>query len=122
MALHKRSIVLRIGVLVVLITIGTVNVFTQPIQDTIYTYYSDSTYTTVVGHLYDMCSGRWRDGVTSGYVNMDYGYPCGQGPCFGCMTGENQTYPEACWDGIDNDQDGLTDCGDPGCYEWCDND
>lgn len=52
--------------------------FATPQCDTIHTYYSDNTYTVVVGHKYEMCSGTWWDGQRTAYSTtyVDCTYPC----------------------------------------------
>lgn len=100
-----------------MIVAGGRQLMTEPVQDIIYTYYSDSWHTTVVGRLYDMCTGRWSTGTTSAYVDIEVGYPCSGGQCSTCIEPENAQYdPYVCWDGSDNDGDGLSDSYDPGCY------
>lgn len=109
-------VIARSFVLVAMITVGVSQVMTQPTQDTIYTYYSNSSMTTVVGRLYDMCTGRWSTGSTSGYVDIELGYPCGSGPCTICKDPELLSEWGMCNDGFDNDDDGMADQYDPGCW------
>lgn len=112
---HFGASMRTVAFLIVLIG-GAGSAFGRPTQDTIYTYYSDSTLKTIVGRLYDMCYGRWREGTTSQWVDIELGHSCNTGACNTCLTPESIDGAGICDDGIDNDGDGFIDEVDPGCY------
>jgi hypothetical protein len=114
--MKKRGGVLVVSLALVFAALIAIPASARPVQDTIYTYYSDSSLTTVVGRLYDMCDGRWSEGTTTQWVDISYGYPCGSGGCDTCLTPESIDGAGICDDGIDNDGDGHIDEVDPGCY------
>ncbi len=52
----------------------------------------------------------------NGFSYGDLNNTSGQDACFGdCVNIDDETGDEQCSDGIDNDDDGLVDCLDPGC-------
>ena len=122
--MKSRSISGRIALLaaVVILAVGVPSLLAKPEYDQIYTYYSDDTYTEVVGREYYMCTGTWRTGTTSDYLDISIGYSCTTGEpspglyeCWGYVP-QDFTY---CGDGTDNDGDGLVDSFDPGCAQGC---
>lgn len=111
--MKTKSSAVRIVLTAVLLIAGATSAVSMPQHDTIYTYYSDNTYTTVVGRFYDMCTGRWSTGTTSDYVDISLGETCGGGSM---QVAENVYGVDVCNDSQDNDGDGLVDCLDPGCW------
>lgn len=94
---------------------GAGTALATPQYDTITTYYSDDTCSTVVGRRFEMCSGHWSTGTTSQYIDIWYGESCGGAE--GCQqTEDNDMCPGSCSDGSDNDGDNLVDGNDPNCW------
>lgn len=100
----------------ILITSASVP-FATPQYDTIWTYYDGPDFATanIVGQKFEMCSGTWRTGTTSGDYNITYGMDCSNNT-ISCQATESQYECGNCNDTIDNDGDGKWDAWDPDCW------
>jgi hypothetical protein len=109
-----RSKLLTMAAAVLVLALGIPTLFAMPEYDEFYTYYSDDTYQTVVGHEYYLCHGTYRDGYMTDYYNRSVGESCDSSPLDPFMR-----EPGNCYDNYDNDGDGPKDCFDPDCWQYC---
>ena len=67
---------MRIWVLLALVALGTTSLLALPPNEVYWEYYSDYTYTNLVGERILFCSGQtWQWGVRTSYY-YTWSYPC----------------------------------------------
>ena len=119
--LYKKTILAVLpAVLVVgvfgLVTFGTTpDVDAAPTQACQYTYYSEPAKVNIVGGIFASCWYTTRWGSVTAHSNVECFASCTTG---GSGGGEAPNPITVCNDGIDNDNDGFTDCWDEGCNCW----
>jgi hypothetical protein len=112
----SMKMAIRLALVTVLLGLGRHAVYSMPDHDEVLTYYSDDTYTDVIGHEYYMCHGTWANGDTSSYVNVTVYYQCSTQTIDENAEGVySYPYSGRCADNVDNDGDGLVDAVDPDC-------
>ena len=113
----KNVLRLLTAVLVLCAGVAAPTATTTPAYDTVHTYYDGDNFATanIVGRKWEMCSGTWYTGTTSGYVDLWYGENCSTGVP-SCQITESNDTCNNCGDNIDNDNDGKTDADDPNCW------
>jgi hypothetical protein len=109
--MKSRALPLLI-VAIVILACGVPKLLSMPEYVEVDTFYSDDTYTTVIGHDFYTCGGSWSDGYASNYVDIDIKDNCTtQQP-----DPHGERWGSPCNDGFDNDGDGLVDWFDPSCH------